>query len=122
MIGYVTLGTDDIEGAGAFYDSLLGEMGARRFMSEERIIVWAVSPDAPMLGVIRPHDGKPASAGNGVMVALAAGSREAVDQLHARALSLGASDEGAPGERMAGFYAGYFRDPGGHKMNFFHMG
>lgn len=122
MIGYVTLGSDDLSRAGAFYDALLAEFGAKRFMENERLVIWGSGPGAPMLGVIRPNDGQPASVGNGVMVALAAGSREAVDKLYAKALSLGASDEGAPGERMPGFYAGYFRDPDGHKLNFFHMG
>jgi predicted lactoylglutathione lyase len=122
MIGYVTLGSDDLARAGAFYDALLAEFGAKRFMENERLVMWGSGPGAPMLGVIRPHDGKAASVGNGVMVALAAGSREAVDKLHAKALSLGATDEGAPGERMTGFYAGYFRDLDGHKLNFFHMG
>lgn len=122
MIGYVTLGSDNLARAGAFYDALLAEFGAKRFMENERLVIWGSGPGAPMLGVIRPHDGQPATAGNGVMVALAAGSREAVDKLYAKALSLGASDEGAPGERMPGFYAGYFRDLDGHKLNFFHMG
>lgn len=122
MIGYVTLGSNDLQRAGAFYDALLGELGAQRFMNDERIIVWATGPGAPMLSVIRPNDGNAATVGNGVMVALAPGSREKVDALYAKALSLGATDEGAPGERMSGFYAGYFRDLDGHKLNFFHMG
>lgn len=122
MIGYVTLGSNDLERAGAFYDALLGEIGAQRFMSEDRIIVWAVAPDAPMLSVTRPFDGQPATVGNGTMVALAPGSRERVDALYQRAIALGAQDEGAPGERMPGFYAGYFRDLDGNKLNFFHMG
>ncbi|WP_043769357.1 VOC family protein [Algiphilus aromaticivorans] len=122
MIGYVTLGSDDLARASAFYDALLAEFGAKRFMESDRLVIWGSGPGAPMLGVIRPNDGQPASVGNGVMVALAAGSREAVDKLHAKALSLGATDEGAPGERMSGFYGGYFRDLDGHKLNFFHMG
>lgn len=122
MIGYVTLGSDDLERASAFYDALLGEMGAKRFMENERLVAWSSGPGAPMLSVIRPNDGQPASVGNGVMVALAPGSRDAVDRLHAKALALGATDEGAPGERMPGFYGGYFRDLDGHKLNFFHMG
>lgn len=122
MIGYVTLGSDDLARAGTFYDALLAEFGAKRFMEDERLVIWGSGPGAPMLGVIRPNDGGPASVGNGVMVALAAGSREAVDKLHAKALSLGATDEGAPGERIPGFYGGYFRDLDGHKLNFFHMG
>lgn len=122
MIGYVTLGTDNLKAAAAFYDALLGSMGAKRFMENERLVIWATAPGAPMLGLITPFDGRPASVGNGTMVALAGGSRKGVDSLYARALALGATDEGAPGERIPGFYAGYFRDPEGNKLNVFHMG
>lgn len=122
MIGYVTLGTHDLDRAAAFYDALLAELGASRFMSGERMIVWGSRPDQPMLAVCYPHDGQPASVGNGTMVALSAGSQDKVEQVHARALELGASNEGDPGERMQGFYGGYFRDPDGNKLVAFHMG
>ncbi|MGB0211976.1 VOC family protein [Algiphilus sp.] len=122
MIGYVTLGSEDLARAGAFYDALLAELGAARAMESERFIVWATAAGAPMFGVFTPYDGQPASVGNGSMVALAAGSRERVDTLYAKALALGATDDGAPGERMQGFYGGYFRDLDGHKLNFFHLG
>jgi len=72
--------------------------------------------------VALPYDGKPATIGNGCMVALVVDSTAKVDALHARALALGASDEGAPGPRGEGFYAGYFRDLDGNKLNFFCMG
>jgi predicted lactoylglutathione lyase len=122
MIGYVTLGTNDIEKAAAFYDRLLAEIGARRFMQTDSFIAWATDPKAPALSVIKPFDGKPASVGNGVMVALAMDSPEKVDAFHRKALELGGRDEGAPGPRGDGFYAGYFRDPDGNKLNAFHMG
>jgi catechol 2,3-dioxygenase-like lactoylglutathione lyase family enzyme len=119
MIGYVTVGTNDLPRAAAFYDALLGEIGARRFMDTERFVAWAVGPDKPGFLVARPHDGQPATVGNGVMIALAASRPEQVDALHARALTLGAVDEGAPGPRVPGFYVGYFRDLDGNKLNFF---
>lgn len=122
MIGYVTLGSNDIPRAAAFYDALLGEIGAGRFMESETFIAWAVGPDKPALSVIKPNDGNPATVGNGVMVALVMDSREKVDALHRKALELGGTDEGAPGERGEGFYAGYFRDLDGNKLNAFHMG
>lgn len=122
MIGYVTLGSNDIPRAAAFYDALLGAIGARRMMESERFIAWAVAPDKPALSVIRPADGNAATVGNGVMVALAMDSRDKVDALHAKALALGGKDEGAPGERMPGFYAGYFRDLDGNKLNAFCWG
>lgn len=122
MIGYVTLGTDDIPRAAAFYDQLLELVGAKRYMESDRFVAWGVAPDKPMLGVIRPFDKKPASAGNGVMVALVVDSPEKVQALHARALELGAKDEGAVGPRGdSGFYAGYFRDLDGHKLDVFCM-
>jgi predicted lactoylglutathione lyase len=118
MIGYVTLGTNDLQRAAAFYDALLGEIGAARFMESERLIAWAVTPDKPAIGVCTPYDGGPATAGNGTMIALVVDSNEKVDVLHRKAISLGARDEGAPGPRgMPGFYAGYFRDLDGNKLN-----
>lgn len=122
MIGYVTLGTNDLPRAAAFYDALLGEMGAKRWMEADTFVAWAVSPTQPSLGVIKPFDKKPATIGNGCMTALVVDSREKVDRLHAKAMSLGATDEGGPGPRGEGFYAGYFRDLDGNKLNVFCMG
>jgi predicted lactoylglutathione lyase len=121
MIGYVTIGTNDLPRAAAFYDALLGEMGAKRMMENDQFIAWSVRPEAPGLGVTKPFDKKAATVGNGVMVALEASSTTQVDALHRRALQLGATDEGAPGARGGGFYAGYFRDLDGNKLNFFFM-
>ena len=119
MIGYVTLGTSNLPRAAAFYDALLGEIGAKRMMEGEGFVAWSVRPDLPGLGVTVPYDKKAASVGNGVMVALVVDSKEKVDALHRKALSLGATDEGAPGARSPEFYAGYFRDLDGNKLNFF---
>lgn len=121
MIGYVTLGTNDLERAAAFYDELLALIGARRFMVEEgHFVAWAVSEDKPALSVTRPFDGRPATVGNGTMVALAVDSPAMVDRLYAKAIELGGSDEGPAGPRgESGFYAGYFRDPDGNKLNVF---
>lgn len=122
MIGYVTLGTNDLERAAKFYDKLLAEIGAKRFMEEERFIAWAVSPGEPGLAITKPFDGNSATVGNGVMVALAVKTPEQVDALYAKAIELGATDEGPSGPRGdGGFYAGYFRDLDGNKLNFFCM-
>jgi len=121
MIGYVMLGTNDLPRAARFYDSLLAELGARRAMEYESFIAWSAGP-GPMLALTKPYDGQKATVGNGVMVALAASSKAQVDALYQRALSLGATDEGKPGPRGDGFYAGYFRDPDGNKLNAFVMG
>jgi catechol 2,3-dioxygenase-like lactoylglutathione lyase family enzyme len=121
MIGYVTLGTNDIARASAFYDALFGAMGAKRTMESETFIAWSTGPSSPMVCVIKPYDGKGATVGNGMMVALAVDKPETVDKYYAKAMSLGATDEGKPGERGGGFYAGYFRDLDGNKLNFFCM-
>lgn len=122
MIGYVTLGSNDVARAARFYDALLGELGASRMMESDTMVAWTVAPDQPGLGVMRPYDGNDATVGNGVMVALVVDSTDKVDALHAKALELGAQDEGAPGPRGEGFYGAYFRDPDGNKLNFFCMG
>ena len=121
MIGYVTLGTNNLAAACEFYDALLAEMGAGRVMEMDRLVIWTTAPGASMLGVCTPYDEGGATVGNGTMVALAAGSKENVDKLYAKALELGGSDEGAPGERMPGFYGGYFRDLDGNKLVAFYM-
>jgi catechol 2,3-dioxygenase-like lactoylglutathione lyase family enzyme len=121
MIGYVTLGTNDLPRAAAFYDALLAEIGAKRLWEVDRGIAWGVAWDKPSLGIMKPYDGKPATVGNGVMAAIVVSSKEKVDRLYRKALELGAKDEGAAGPRGDGFYAGYFRDPDGNKLNVFCM-
>jgi len=118
MIGYVTLGTNDLERAGKFYDALLAELGGKRVLSTKRFISWSGGLGAPALSVMTPFDKKPATVGNGVMVALAAENKEMVDAIHEKAMALGAPDEGAPGDRGP-LYAAYFRDPDGNKRNVF---
>ena len=122
MIGYVTLGSNDKEKAAAFYDALMAKIGAKRIFNNDRLIFWGTEMGAPMIGVGTPSNGETASFGNGTMVALAVGSRENADKLYAKAIALGATDEGAPGERMPGFYGAYFRDLDGNKFVAFHMG
>ena len=127
MIGYVTLGTDDLDRSRAFYDALFGEIGASRLMQmESGFTLYGTGWGQPGVAVTRPYNGKPAVAGNGNMVALVMDSREKVDRLHARALELGGSDEGAPGVRgeegNRAFYGAYFRDPDGNKFCAFRIG
>jgi catechol 2,3-dioxygenase-like lactoylglutathione lyase family enzyme len=121
MIGYVTVGTNDLPRAVAFYERLLAPLGVKRTWDSERGVAWG-RDGQPSLGVMKPFDGQPATRGNGTMVALAAGSREQVDQIHQLAMALGAADEGAAGPRGEGFYAAYFRDLDGNKLNVFCFG
>lgn len=122
MIGYVMIGTNDLPRAKAFYDALLAEIGAKQIMDFGRSVAYGVSMDKPALGVGTPFDGKPATVGNGVMVAIAVNSREKVDRLYKKAIELGGTDEGPPGPRFENFYAAYFRDLDGNKLNAFFMG
>lgn len=122
MIGYVTLGTNDLEKAAKFYDALASEMGVGRMMDTDQFIAWGEMGGAPGIAASRPFDGQAASVGNGVMVALEVKDTEQVQRLYDIALAHGGSDEGAPGPRGdEGFYAGYFRDPDGNKLNAFCM-
>ena len=122
MIGYVTIGTNDLDRAVKFYDELFGVMGAQRFMEDPgTFVAWAVAPDKPAISVTKPWDGNPATVGNGMMVALAVDSKEMVDKVYNKAIELGGTDEGPAGPRMEGFYAGYFRDLDGNKLNVFYM-
>ena len=128
MIGYVTVGTNDIDRARGFYDVLLGEIGARRVMEfpENGFTMYGTGGRSPGLAVTRPYDGGEARPGNGTMPALVMDSRDKVDRLHAKALELGSSDEGAPGVRGPdgdrAFYGAYFRDLDGNKLCVFCIG
>ncbi|HEY2008196.1 MAG TPA: VOC family protein [Rhizomicrobium sp.] len=122
MIGYVTLGTNNLVRSAAFYDAIAREFGIGRMMENDQFIAWGAPGGGPGIGLTKPFDGKPASVGNGVMVALAAKDKAQVDRLHALALSLGGTCEGPPGTRGEGFYAAYFRDLDGNKLNAFVMG
>ena len=116
MIGYVTLGTNSFNQASECYDALLAEIGAKRSMQFETFIVWSVSPKAPSLAICKPYNGQAATVGNGLMVALHVDSPEKVDALYAKAMCLGATDEGNPGSRGRNFYAAYFRDLHANKL------
>lgn len=121
MIGYTCVGTNDLDKAVAFYGALLGLLGAQVFFKNDRGVGWGVAPGKPMFSVMRPFDKQSASVGNGCMVALAAADPEQVQALHAKALALGGTDEGAPGPRGSGFYGAYFRDLDGNKLAAFCM-
>jgi len=126
MIGYVVLGTNDLQRAKSFYDMLLAEMDVSRLMEfGGRGYGWAASMDQPMLCIMTPYDGKPATVGNGVMVGISVASRDLVDRMYSKALELGGTDEGPPGLRAVGgegFYAAYFRDLDGNKLDVFCYG
>ncbi|MFT4939785.1 MAG: putative lactoylglutathione lyase [Paraglaciecola sp.] len=121
MIGYITLGTNDLQRGAKFYDELLAGLGAKRFMDTDTFIAWSAGAGQPGVAISKPADGNAATVGNGVMIALMAENPAQVDALYAKALELGATDEGPAGPRGDSFYAGYFRDLDGNKLNFFCM-
>ena len=122
MIGYVTLGTNSLGRGARFYDAIAAEMGVGRMMEWDQAIAWGIPGGGAGIGLTLPYDGRPATVGNGVMVALAARDHDQVARLHAIALANGGTCEGSPGERGGGFYAAYFRDPDGNKLNAFRLG
>lgn len=119
MIGYTTLGTNNISVSAKFYDALLAELGAKRILESDKFIIWSVGAGHAEFAIAQPYNGEAATIGNGVMVALSAKNRAHVDALYKKALELGAKDEGAAGLRGGDFYAGYVRDPDGNKINFY---
>lgn len=121
MLGYTTIGTKNMERACAFYDGLLGEVGAKQMFGMDRIKFYGTAPDAAMLAVCIPYDEGEQHCGNGTMVAIPGSDRAGVDKLYAKAIELGATDEGAPGERSPAFYGAYVRDLDGNKLCFYEM-
>jgi len=122
MIGYVTLGTNDLPRAARFYDAVAAHFGMGRMMEFDQFIAWGDMDGPPGIAATKPFDGEAASVGNGTMVALQADGPEMVQAVYDTAMAHGGSDEGAPGPRGDdGFYAAYFRDPDGNKLNVFCM-
>ena len=121
MLGYVTIGVKDMGRAEGFYNALLAEIGAKQLFGQDRIKFYGTGPEDSMLAVCIPYDEEEAQPGNGSMVAIPGGSREGVDKLYAKAMELGATDEGEPGERLPIFYGAYVRDLDGNKLCFFEM-
>ena len=126
MIGYVTIGMNDVEKSGKFYDSVMGPIGSERKFNDGGWIGYGrKGEDSHGVYVCPPHDGKPATGGNGTMIAFVAPSKDAVHKAYHAGLANGGSDEGAPGPRPADskdFYGAYLRDPTGNKICVFAKG
>lgn len=118
-VGYITLGTNDLAQSCAFYDALMGTIGFSRIWDDGKLIIWGASMEEAAVGVTTPFDDQAATIGNGVMVAMQAANEDEVKAFYAKAMELGATDEGPPGQRIDNFYAAYFRDPDGNKLNTF---
>ena len=121
MIGYATIGANDLERATKFYDAVLAPLGGGRTMAFDRMQFYGSKETPGMLAICRPYDEQPATAGNGSMFGLPAASKDKVDAAHAAALAAGGVCEGPPGQRLPTFYGAYFRDPDGNKVCVFNM-
>jgi len=123
MIGYATIGVSDMERAKKFYGELFEAKGAKVVMDNGRIAFLSSGRDKPMLAMCEPYDGNAPTPGNGAMIAFSADSKNDVDQMYARAIEIGATDEGKPGQRIPDrFYGAYVRDPDNNKLCFFVFG
>lgn len=121
MLGYTTIGSKDLPKAIAFYDELLAMVDGKQLMSMDRIKFYGTEAGGAMLAVCTPADEGTQSCGNGQMVAIPAGSPEKAEAMYNKAIELGASCGGAPGQRMPFFYGGYAYDLDGNKLCFYHM-
>jgi catechol 2,3-dioxygenase-like lactoylglutathione lyase family enzyme len=121
VIGYATIGTNDLEKAKGFYDKIMEPLGGKRTFGFERMQFYGGQGQS-MLAVCKPYDGGPATVGNGSMFGIQAATKDAVDKAHAAALAAGGKCEGPPGQRMDGFYGAYFRDLDGNKLCVFNTG
>jgi len=121
MIGYSTVGTNNLEQATKFYDEVFAELGAKQLMADDHITIWATKPGQGMFGVITPHDKKEATVGNGTMIALSVPDLETIERLHSKMIALGGTDEGAPGPRGETMSFAYARDLDGNKIAFYCM-
>lgn len=119
MIAYTTVGSNDLQAAASFYNAIFDALGVKKIFNSERFITWGTDEQSPMFGIVKPYNKQMATAGNGTMIAIAAGNTNNVNHAHAQALSLGASNEGDPGLRGTNFYCAYFRDLDGNKINLF---
>lgn len=117
MIINVCFGTKDLARGAAFYDTIAAELGLVRYMETEKAIGWRNPALGIGLAITLPFDGNAATVGNGVMASIGVKDSAQVDKVHALALANGGTDEGVPGLRPNGFYAAYFRDPDGNKLN-----
>ncbi len=118
MIGYTTLGSNNVQAAAKFYDQLFAPLGATRFYDTEGFVGWGIDENSSMFAITTPYNAEAATAGNGTMVAIKVHDMDTVNLIHKTALELGATDEGAPGPRMGGYYCAYIRDLDGNKINF----
>jgi catechol 2,3-dioxygenase-like lactoylglutathione lyase family enzyme len=119
MFSHVTIGSNDIAKAKAFYDGVTAPLGLVRQAEYPDGVGYSRAGGRPQLWIVRPLDKKAASVGNGTTIGLEAENRSAVDAAYAAAIKAGGKDEGAPGIRMhyhPNYYGAYVRDLDGNKV------
>ncbi|MEH6454427.1 MAG: VOC family protein [Psychromonas sp.] len=123
MISYTTIGVKDLEKSEAFYNELLAPLGAKTLVKMERIIFIGKSMQEPMIAICIPYNEEVQNSGNGNMIAIAPGSKEKCEEMYHKAIAMGATCDGEPGQRVPDvFYGAYFRDLDGNKIAFNHFG
>lgn len=116
---YIVLGTNNMKAGSAFYDALFADTDLNQVHADDRMTYWQGPELAFALAL--PFDGNTATNGNGTMIGLDAGSKDAVHALYTKALELGGTDEGAPGQRGPA-YSCYVRDLDKNKLCLYMMG
>ena len=119
-IGYTMIGVNDIARSAQFYDVVLGTIGAKRIMENEKFVLWSDNSGQPSFSICIPFNGNEATIGNGSMIAFALDNNEMVHKIYDCAIKTGASCEGRPGIRNGDYYICYFRDFDGNKLAAYH--
>ena len=114
-MNYFTVGTNDMTASKAFYDALFAQSGLQSLSPSDRMTYW-IGEDFAFATAI-PFDEQPATVGNGTMVGFCVDTADEVKRMHALALDLGGTCEGAPNQRGPRFSA-YVRDLDGNKLCF----
>ena len=118
MGGYISVGTNDLESAKKFYDSVFDGLDVKKFKGNDRSYFYFFTRTRTYFAVFTPYNGKPATVGNGSMTGITFDSPEEVDQIYKRAIEAGAVCDGAPEQKMETFYGGYDKDLAGNKLVF----
>lgn len=122
MLAQLNLGTNNLERAEAFFTDFLKLVDGEKLFKTEKAVIYSTGEGGARLSINKPHNGEAATVGNGTMATLFTSGKEQVDQLYTKAITLGGSCDGAPGDRMGGvIYAAYFRDLDGNKFGLIYI-
>ena len=118
MFSFVTIGSNNLEKSSTFYSKILKPLKIKRALKHHRYYGYSkiISPKKIEFYIIKPHNKKKATFGNGIMITFQASTKKAVDDFYKIGIKLGAKDEGAPGPRHGKDYYAYLRDLDGNKI------